>query len=145
MLEKKHYGIPGTTEFCKNMRDTTALLVEKFGVTSQHMVHRVGDGQEGDQKPFEHVHRIITAATEKIKEVKKRSKYCDWGDICTLPKLESDLSLEDCSQWWDTSEINIFDDWQKCNLDQVMAWQWSINKRFSSEDRIACSWFKEFM
>ena len=41
--------------------------------------------------------------------------------------------------------IIMFDDWQKCGLDQVMAWQWSINKRFSSEDRIASSWLKQFM
>ena len=55
ILEKKNYGIPGTTEFRKNIQMATAPLTEKFGVTSQHMVHRVGGGQEGDQKSFEHV------------------------------------------------------------------------------------------
>ena len=75
---------------------------------------------------------------EGVKETKKRSKGCDW----VVPKLEGDLASEDCSQSWDTSKINMFDDLQKCNLDQVMTWQWGINKRFSSEDRIAGSRLK---
>ena len=48
MLEKKNYGTPGVSE--KNMQMATAPLVEKFGVTSQHMVHRVGSGQEGNHR-----------------------------------------------------------------------------------------------
>ena len=145
ILEKKNYGAPGTTEFRKNMLMATAPLTEKFGVTSQHMVHRVGGGQEGDQKSFEHVQRIITGVIERVKEAKKRAKDCDWLDICTLAKLEGNLSSDDCAKWWDTSEINIFDDWERCDLDQVVAWQYSINKRFSQEDRITSGWLKEFM
>ena len=68
ILEKKNYGIPGTMEFRKNMQMATAPLAEKFGVTSQHMVHHVGSGQEGDKKSFEHVHRIITGVIECVKE-----------------------------------------------------------------------------
>ena len=60
MLEKRNYGTLGTTEFRKNTWDATAPLAEKLGVTSQHMVHCVGGGQEDDQKSFEHVQRIIT-------------------------------------------------------------------------------------
>ena len=62
-----------------------------------------------------------------------------------MAKLEGDLSSDDCAKWWDTSKINIFDDWERCDLDQVVAWQYSINKRFSAEDRIASGWLKEFM
>ena len=62
-----------------------------------------------------------------------------------FPRLEGDLSSEDWSQWWDTSEIKLFDDWEKWNLDQVVAWQFSVNKRFLLENRIASSWLKEFM
>ena len=121
MLEKKNSGTPGTKEFRKNMRNATAPLAEKFDVTSQYMVHRVGSGQEGDPKSFEHVQCIIAGVTERVKMARNDSKDCDWGNICTLIKLESGLSSEDCSQWRDTSEIKFFDDWQKCNLDQVMA------------------------
>ena len=85
----------------------TKSLAEKFDVTSQHMVHRVGGKQEGDQKSFKHVQCSITGVTEQVKEAKKRSKDCDWDDICTLSSLEGDLSSEGCSQWWDTLEINI--------------------------------------
>ena len=70
MLEKRNYGTPGTTEFQKNMRDATAPLAEKFGDTSQHMVHRVSGGQEGDQKSFEHVQRVITGVTKRVRNQK---------------------------------------------------------------------------
>ena len=59
--------------------------------------------------------------------------------------MEGYLSTEDPSQWWDSSEINIFEDWEKCHHDQVVAWQYSVNKRFLPEDRIASGWLKEFM
>ena len=51
-----------------------------------------------------------------------------------MAKLEGDLSSEDFSKWWDTSEITIFNNWEKYDLDEVMAWQYNINKRFSPGD-----------
>ena len=98
ILEKKNYGIPGTMEFRKNMQMATAPLAKKFGVTSHHMVYCVSGGQEGDQKSFDHVQRIITDVIERVKEAQKRSNNCDFGDICTSAKLQGNLSAEDPSK-----------------------------------------------
>ena len=67
-------------------------------------------------------------------------------DICTIPFLiESNLNNPDCTTWWDSSEINIWQDWDVLELNQVRQWQYSVNKRFPDGNRIASNWLYTFV
>ena len=71
----------------------------------------------------------------------------DMMAICLLPQLITSAVLAglSCPQWWDETETNIFDEWDKLTLQQVKLWQYCVNKRFSLADRIASSWLKVFI
>jgi hypothetical protein len=43
------------------------------------------------------------------------------------------------------SQITIWSEWEKTSEKEVCAWQYCINKRFSSENRTASTWLKEFV
>ena len=52
ILKKENFGIPGTTEYRKNMPLASKALETSFGVTGKGMIDRIGGEQDGDQKGF---------------------------------------------------------------------------------------------
>eukprot|EP00956_Cyclotella_meneghiniana_P033577 scaffold97266_cov78-Cyclotella_meneghiniana.AAC.1 len=133
-LKKADYGEPGTSEYRKNMAMATYALAEKFGVAS----HRVSSNlEEGDHSSKQYIQQTIVGILDRVKEGHQRAKMVDWMDICVLPKLAGDLRSLNPVDWWDESETNLWTDWDRCTLTQIKAWQYSINKRFSAQDRTA--------
>lgn len=145
VLRKEDYGAPGSSDYRKNMAVATAALGEKFGVARHKVTHRTGEAESGDAKGNQHVQHAIVGILHRIKEGHQRAVGMDWMDICHIPKLDGTLSSDDCRDWWDESETNLWLDWDQCSSEQVTAWQYSVNKRFSAEDRIASRWLKEFV
>ena len=142
ILKKENYGTPGTTEWRKNMVMATEPLQEPFGVAQHKVVHRVEDG---DQQSFLHIQQMIVGVLHRVNEGHSRSKSMDWMDICLIPRLNRYNNSENCEDWWDESETNLWTDWDSLDVETIMAWQYSINKRFSREDRTGSRWLKEFV
>ena len=89
---------------------------------------------------------VIVQVLHWVKQGKLRAKAVDWIDICTIPVLiESNLDNPNCTTWWDSSEINIWQDWDVLELNQVCQWQYYVNKRFSDGDRTASNWLYTFV
>ena len=65
-------------------------------------------------------------------------------NICLIPKLKRYNNSDNYEEWWDESETNVWTDWDSLDMETIMAWQYSINKRFSLEDRTGSRWLKEF-
>ena len=142
-LKKEDYGAVGSSDYRKNRAMATAPLSEKFGV-ARHKV--LASAEEGDQSKYAHVQSVIVGILHRVRQGEARAKAMDWMDICTIPFLvESNLANVDCSTWWDSSEINIWQDWDVLTLNQVRRWQYSVNKRFSTGDRIASNWLMTFV
>ena len=142
-LKKEDYGLPGSSDYRKNRAMATAALSEKFGV-ARHKI--LAAAEEGDQSKYSHVQTVIVSILHRVKQGELRAKAVDWMDICTIPFLIiENLSNDDCSTWWDDSEINIWQDWDVLELNQVRRWQYSINKRFGNADRIASNWLFTFV
>eukprot|EP00956_Cyclotella_meneghiniana_P028264 scaffold65213_cov39-Cyclotella_meneghiniana.AAC.3 len=59
--------------------------------------------------------------------------------------MRGNLNSTNPADWWDSSQITIWSEWEKTNEKEVRAWQHCINKRFSSENRTASTWLKEFV
>ena len=72
ILRKEDYGVMGTQEYQKNMALATESLETSFGVTGEGMVERIGGEQDGDQKGFWHIQRIISDMNHRVKEAEKR-------------------------------------------------------------------------
>ena len=141
-LKKADYGEPGTSEYRKNMAMATYALAEKFGVAS----HRVSSNlEEGDHSSKQYIQQTIVGILDRVKEGHQRAKMVDWMDICVLPKLTGNLRSLNPADWWDESETNLWTDWDRCTLTQIKAWQYSINKRFSAQDRTASTWLYLFV
>ena len=143
MLRKEDYGVPGTTEFRKNMQMATAPLSNKFGVAKHKIMS--GASQDGDQNNYLSIERTIVSMIHRVKEGHNRSQSMDFMEICNLPKLEGNLESDMPEDWWDESETNVWIDFDKVDYETVLAWQYSINKRFSVENRIASRFLKEFV
>lgn len=141
-LKKENYGAPGSSDFRKNMLMATSALPEKFGV-ARHKI--VNSGEEGDQTKHQFVQQTIVNTLHRIKEGHERCKKMDFMDVCMVADYSGDIDNPDCSKWWGEAEINIWKDWEKLTEQQVCAWQYSVNKRFSDEDRIASTWLREFV
>ena len=69
----------------------------------------------------------------------------DFMYICTIAAMMGNTSSTDPSNWRDESETNIWEDRDHLTETQVQAWQYSVNKRFSEEDRIASRWLYSFV
>jgi hypothetical protein len=69
----------------------------------------------------------------------------DFMDICTVANPTGNLNSPDPRDWWDGSEINIWEDWDKCTEAQIRRWQFSVNKFFGEGDRIASNWLQTFV
>lgn len=141
-LRKEDYGVPGSSDYRKNMASATEGLRDKFGVP-KHKVTTAGE--EGDQTKHQYVQQSIVSTLHRVKEGHERSKKTDWMDICLVADYSGDIENADCTQWWGESEINIWTDWEKISEQQARAWQYSVNKRFSDGDRIASTWLREFV
>ena len=144
ILKKEDFGIPGTTEYRKNMTLATEALETSFGVTGEGMIDRIGGEQDGDQKGFRHVQRIISDMNHRVDEAHKRCKAFDLMDICNIAGLKPSTS-SNCKKWFDETETNMWTDSDKLTLQQVTCWQYALNTKFSKEDRIASRWLKEFI
>ena len=142
-LKKEDYGEVGSSDYRKNRAMATAALSKKFGV-ARHKI--LANAEEGDQSKYSHVQSVIVGILHRVKQGENRAKQMDWMDICVIPFLvEGNLNNVDCSTWWDSSEINIWEDWDVLTMNQVRRWQYSINKRFSDGDRIASNWLMTFV
>jgi hypothetical protein len=141
-LRKEDYGAPGSSDYRKNQAFATAGLAEKFGV-ARHKI--VSGGEEGDQSKSAHVQQVIVSILHRITEGHQRSKAMDFMDICNVSGLGGNLDSPNPRDWWDGSEINIWEDWDLCTEGQICRWQFSVNKFFSDEDRIASNWLQIFV
>eukprot|EP00956_Cyclotella_meneghiniana_P032410 scaffold89146_cov64-Cyclotella_meneghiniana.AAC.1 len=141
-LRKQDYGEPGSSEYRKNKEMATRTLTKKFGV-ARHKI--VSGAEEGDVSKHMHVQQVIVSILHRVKEGHERSKQMDFMDLCKLADFSGDTSSPNCVDWWGHKEINIWTDWELLTKEHVRAWQYSVNRRFSDEDRIASSWLKEFV
>jgi hypothetical protein len=142
VLRREDYGEPGSTEYRKNMQMATDALAEKFGV-AKHKI--IAGAEDGDQTKSMHVQQAIVSILHRVKEGLQRSKSMDWMEICSLPQMRGNLNSTNPADWWDSSQIIIWSEWKKTSEKEVRAWQYCINKRFSSENRTASTWLKEFV
>ena len=62
-----------------------------------------------------------------------------------LPRMRGNLNSTNPAHWWDSSQITIWSEWEKTSEKEVRAWQYCINKHFSSENCTASTWLKEFV
>ena len=142
-LKKEDYGAPGSSDYRKNMAMATVGLSEKFGVARHKIV--AGGEEDGDQSKSAHVQQVIVGIIHRVKEGHQRSKMMDFMDVCTVSSLGGNLSSSNPIDWWDGSEINLWTDWDLCSDEQIRRWQFSVNKFFSDEDRIASNWLQAFV
>ena len=77
-----------------------------------------------------------------VKEDHQQSKAMEFMDICSVSQLNSNLKSKKTVKWWDGSQTKIWTDWDLCTHEQIWRWQYSINKFFSDEDRIASNWLQ---
>ena len=141
-LRKEDYGAPGSSDFRKNQAFATAGLHEKFGV-ARHKI--VSGAEEGDQAKSAHVQQVIVGILHRITEGQQRSKAMDFMDVCTVSGLGGNLESDNPRDWWDGTEIDIWEDWDLITEGQMRRWQYSVNKYFSDEDRIASNWLQIFV
>ena len=92
-----------------------------------------------------HVQNVIVGILHCVKDGYQRSRKMDWMDICLVADYSGDIDNADCTQWWGELEIYIWTDWELLSKAQVRAWQFSVNKRFCDQDRIASTWLKDFV
>lgn len=142
-LKKEDYGLPGSSDYRKNMAMATAGLSDKFGVARHKIVS--GGEEDGDQSKSAHVQQVIVGIIHRVKEGHQRSKMMDFMDVCTVSRLGGNLSSSNPVDWWDGTEINLWTDWDLCTDEQIRRWQYSVNKFFSDEDRIASNWLQAFV
>ena len=144
-LRKGNYGVEGDRAFNKNMEMATVALHPKFGVAKHRIVTRFSDTDEDNQTKFQHVQESIVSILHRVKEGHTRSIRMDFMDICTIADMTGNTSSNDPADWWNQSETNIWEDWDLLSDTQVRAWQYSVNKRFSDEDRVASRWLQSFV
>lgn len=150
ILLKADYGVPGSSDYRKNMALATVALAEKFGVARHKVVSATGEADSGDQAKSQHVQQVLVGILHRVNEGQERASAMDWIDISLVAALSSspdDLEDEDSRKWWNFSapRKNIWTDWDSLTLDWVLAWQYTINKRSSAGDRIASHWLRIFV
>ena len=84
-LKKENYGVPGTSDYRKNMVMATTGLAEKFGVARHKIVG--GSEEDGDQPKYAHVQQVRVSILHRVKEGVQRSQAMDFMDICTIPQV----------------------------------------------------------
>ena len=144
VLRKEDYGVPGTQDFRKNMTLATTSLPNKFGVANHKIVSKAA-AEDGDQAGFQYVQQMIVSIIHRVKEAHQHAVRMDFMDICEIAEPKGDLDSYNCTDWWNDAKINIFLEWDSCSEEQVMAWQLSINRRFSEANQTASRWLKSFI
>ena len=144
ILKKEDYGAPGSKDFRNNMKLATDPLPDKLGVAN-HKIVRKGGAEDGDQTDFQWIQQVIVSIIHRVKEANQHAIKMDWTDIFEVAELEGDLDSDNCADWWNDAKINIFLHWDSCSVEQITAWQLSINRKFSAENRTASRWLKSFI
>ena len=121
ILKKEGFGIPGRTEYQKNMTLATKVLETSFGVTitSEGMIDRIGGEQYGNQKGVCHAKRIILDTNHRVDEAHKRCKAFDLMDICIVAGLKPSTS-SNRKKWFDDTENNLWTNYDKLAQKQVV-------------------------
>ena len=127
------------------MEMATVALHPKFGVANHIIVTHFSDTDKDNQTKFQHVQESIVSILHRVKEGQTISVCMDFMDICTIADMTGNTSSSDPADWWNQSETNIWEDWDLLSDTQVRAWQYSVNKRFSDEDRVASRWLQSFV
>lgn len=127
------------------MKVATAPLTKNLGMAHHNVVSHVSDDKEGDKLHTQHAQQVIVRIIYHVLEDYQCSKATDFMDICLVTKLTGNLESENCYDWWDNAEVNIWTSWDSCNNDQIMAWQHLTNKHFTAGDCIASHWLNEFV
>ena len=117
-LRKEHYGVPGSSDYRKNMMLATSPLSDKCGVASHKIIVK---SQDGGSDSAQQIERTIMSVIRRVHEGYQQAKAMDWMDICNIPNLDKTTSLT-CSDWWDESENNIWECWDMMDCEQVLAW-----------------------
>lgn len=120
ILKKENYETPGTNKRRKNMAMATEPLKEPCGVSKYKVVNKVEDD---NQQSCLHIQQMIVGILYRVKKRHSRSKSMDWIDICLIPKLKRYNNSENCEEWWDESETNLWTDWDSLDVETIMAWQ----------------------
>ena len=100
-LQKEHYGVPGSSDYGKNMVLATSPSADNFGVTSHKIIVK---SQDGDSALAQQIERKIMSVISRVHEGHQQAKLMDWMDICTIPNLDKTTTSLTCSEWWDESE-----------------------------------------
>ena len=115
---KTKRGTGGTEDYNSIMKDATAALSTKFGV-AKHMIVTT-DGSEspsGNNIKSLCIQHSILQLILRSHEAHQRCKRYDIMSILLIPNFKTP-SLDqthpsDPSEWWDESEMNLWEDWDK--------------------------------
>ena len=95
-LQKEHYGVPGSSDYRKNVVVVISPLADKFGVASHKIVVK---SQDGDSSSAQQIKRTIMSAIRQVHEGHQRAKAMDWMNICNIPNLDKTTTSLTCSEW----------------------------------------------
>ena len=129
---------------------TTAALSTKFGV-AKHMIVTAedSDSPSGNNIKSLCIQHSILQLILCSHEAHQRCKRYDFMSILLIPNFKTPNLAQthpmDPSDWWDESETNLWEDWDKITKRQATSWQYCINKRFSDKDRTSSRWLYVFL
>ena len=134
--------MPGSSDYRKNMALVTSPLTDKVGVASHKIIVK---SQDGDSTSAQQIKRTIMSVILRVHEGHQWAKAMDWIDVRNIPNVDKTTASLPCSGWWDESENNLWKCWDMMDYEQMLAWQYNTNKRFSPSNQVASKWLKEFV
>ena len=127
VVPKTKRGTEGTKDYNSIMKDATAALSTKFGV-AKHMIV-TPDGAEspsGNNIKSVHIQHSILQLILRSHEAHQRCKRYDFMSILLIPNFKipslAQIHPSDPSEWWDESETNLWEDWDKVTERQATSW-----------------------
>jgi hypothetical protein len=69
----------------------------------------------------QHIQQTVISVIRRVQEGHHRAKAMDWMDICNVPNLNKSTKSNECSEWWDDAENNVWNCWDTMDFDQVLA------------------------
>ena len=145
LVPKDRRGAEGSKDYNSIMKMATEALSTKFGVAKHKIVTTEGaDSSSGNHTKSLRIQNSICDLIIRAHEGQQRCKRYDFMSILLIPNFKPSSSA-DPSDWWDESEINLWEDWDKISERQAISWQYCINKRFSEEDRTSSVWLMVFL
>jgi len=145
LVPKDKRGAEGSKDYNSIMKMATEALSTKFGVAKHKIVTTEGaDSSSGNHTKSLRIQNSICDLILRAHEGQQRCKRYDFMSILLIPNFKPSSSA-DPSDWWDESEINLWEDWDKISERQAISWQYCINKRFSEEDRTSSVWLMVFL